>query len=124
MRGGHSVLWLYLYLHPVRTLLAVRNGEDSGCALGELSQGDRGQMILGLIAAVPALRHAGIDHLDLDGLLLLRAIFPRYGDGQRDNLLLLIVATLSHGEAVRVDRPQVVDAALATGQHPDHLTPR
>lgn len=104
LRSRYSVLRLYLNLDTIRALLTVGNSENSGCSLRELTQRYRCQMILWLITAISALRYARIDHLYLDSLLLLCAIFSRDSDGQCNNLLLLIITALGYGKAIRVDR--------------------
>lgn len=124
LRGGDSVLRLHLYLQPVGALLAVSHGEDGRRALGKLAERYRRQVILGLLPAVAGLADIRIDHLYLDGLLLLGAVFAGHRDGQSDDLLLLATGALGHGEAVRIDGPQVVDAALAAREHADDLAAR
>jgi hypothetical protein len=121
LRGGDGVLRLDLNLQAVGPLLAVGDGEDGRGALGKLAERYGRQVILGLLAAGAALGYARIDDLNLDGLLLLGAVLARHRYRQRDDLLLLAARTLGDGEAIGVDRPQVMDAALAARENTHDL---
>ena len=119
MRSSDSILRLHLYLHTIGTLLTVRERK-----YGRARRWEWSQKLIFLIATITALRNVRIYHLNLDGLLLLRAILTRHRYRQCYYLMLLIIATLRYSETVRINRTKVMNTTLASRQNAHYLSAR